>query len=81
MEHPSIRRLSATPLTRADGLIIELHDSSDSPAQILILWPGKPSPIAPNPVALSDVARKLVRAFGDAQTELARLIKDGGSRS
>jgi hypothetical protein len=76
MSHPVIRRLSTAPLNRSDGVAIELHEPGDSPATILIQWPSKPSVIQPLPLALSDVSRRLVRAFGEAQTELAKIIRD-----
>jgi hypothetical protein len=78
MSHPSIRSLAAAALTRESGLSIELHHDSDSPARIVILWPRAPTKISPQPIALSEIARRVVRVFGDAQTELAKINKDRG---
>ena len=75
MSHPVTRRLATAPLTRSDGIAIELHNVAGRPAQILIRWPAGPTVVSPSPVALSDVARRVVKAFGDAQSELARLGK------
>jgi hypothetical protein len=76
--HLPIRSLAAAALTRESGLSIELHHDSDSPARIVILWPPKPTKISPQPIALSEIARRVVRAFGDAQTELAKINKESG---
>jgi hypothetical protein len=69
----SVVQLAAGQLTRVDGLSVELHRPADSPPFVLLLWPPKPSVIAPNPKALADLAAAMVRVTADAQTHLATL--------
>ena len=65
--------LAAGQITKADHLTVELHQSSDTPAVVLLRWPEAPSVIAPNPHALAAAATAMVRVMAEAQATLAQL--------
>jgi hypothetical protein len=75
MVNTSTTRLASQQLTRADSLTIDLRRDATAPPVILINWPAEPTVVAPHAIALSDLARNLIRALGDAQTELFRMQK------
>ena len=63
MAHPTIRQLAAGPPSQTDGLSVELHSLSGTPAYIVVLWPPQPTTIDPHAPALAHLARALVRTL------------------
>jgi hypothetical protein len=63
--------LAAGQITRSEHLTVELHQPSDTPAVVLLVWPAAPSVIAPTPKALAAVAASMVRIMAAAQSQLA----------
>jgi len=69
-----ITQLAGGPITKLDGLSIELHQSADEPAFVMILWPPQPTEILADPKSTADLATAVVKIFGHAQTRL-RMIR------
>jgi hypothetical protein len=68
-----ITELASGRITKADLLTIELHQSTDTPAVVLLRWPAAASVVDPNPKALAAVAASMVRTLAEAQAKLARI--------
>jgi hypothetical protein len=64
--------LASGQLNRSgDRLSIELHQPTDSPSFVMVVWPAKPSVTAPTPKALAALTSAMVRRLVEAQSELA----------
>jgi hypothetical protein len=74
----------SSPIVLADGqlnragdtLTVELIQPDSMPAVVRIVWPVKPSVIAPTPKALAALASAMVRCLAEAQTELAAKVRN-----
>jgi hypothetical protein len=72
-----VTHLGSGALTRSgDVLSIELHQPLDTPAVVMVVWPAKPSVTVATPKALAALASAMVRYMAEAQTELARKIRN-----
>ena len=69
-----ITDLASGALTRSgDRLSIELHQPTDRPSFVMVVWPAKPSVTAATPKALAALAAAMVRCMAEAQAELAKI--------
>jgi hypothetical protein len=57
-----------------DHLTVELHEPTDHPGTIMIVWPTAPTVVRPN--AYADCAAKIMRVVARASIELARIKAD-----
>lgn len=68
-----ITQLAAGQITKSDHLTVELHQPPDTPAVVLLRWPGAPSVVDPNTKALATIAASMVRVLAEAQVRLAQI--------
>ena len=71
--------LASGQITRGDTLRVELHQPTDTPSFVRLIWPGAPSVVAAHPKVLANVTGSLVHVLAQAQVELAK-ISTGGRR-
>ena len=66
-----ITQLATGQITAVDTLAIELVETDEHPAVVIICWPDKPSVIHPR--RFPDTAGMIARLFAEASTALARI--------
>jgi hypothetical protein len=62
--------LASGHITRADILSVALHQPTDGPSFVLLVWPTAPTVTNANPKALANVATSVVRILAEAQTKI-----------
>jgi hypothetical protein len=63
--------LAAGQITNSDRLTVELHQPPDTPAFVLIVWPGQPTPVPS--VLYTEVAAAAMKVLAEASTVLAAI--------
>jgi hypothetical protein len=63
--------LAECQLTAFSTISIELVEANETPAVVVITWPGKATMLHPR--LFPDVAAQIARAFAQAATELASI--------
>jgi hypothetical protein len=70
-----VTELATAWLTATDQITIELVQTDETPAVVIITWPGKPSVIHPR--RFGSAADLAARVFAAAIVRLAQLRRDG----
>jgi len=61
--------LASGQITKADRITVALHQPTDTPAFVLVLWPVKATPIPP--VLYAETAARVMKVLAAANVELA----------
>jgi hypothetical protein len=70
--------LATAQLTATDAIAIELIETDETPAVVIVRWPAEPT--VNHPRRFPDMAAVAARVFAEGATRLARLRRERGNQ-
>jgi hypothetical protein len=69
-----VTELASGQLTSTETIIVELIETDETPAVVIVRWPSKPSVFHPR--RFPDLAAMVARLFAEAATHLASIRRE-----